>query len=831
MSSFLTDLRFAARSLVRNPGFAAVAILTLGLGIGANTAIFSVVEAVLLRPLAYEEPERIVRIYTEFPTMSLLRFWTSPPEYRELQRDARSYESVGAWVEAGTNLGGDDGPLRVTSVYATRELFDVLGIAPALGRTFTAEEDVADGPLVVLLSDGLWRRAYGARPDVVGSSILADGIEATVAGVMPPGFEFPPGAATPAEAWLPLQLPPEPQNRASHYLHLIGRLAPGVTIDQAREETKRLMAAWSGQPVDGQVGSEADAPPPPGHVLGDNHPLLIHPWHDEIVRAVRPAVWTLMIAVGFVLLIACVNVGNLLLARAEVRQREIAMRAALGAGTRRLLAQFLAEGLLLAAAGGAVGVLLATWGLAALLAADPSGIPRAAEIALDGRVLLFTAGVSLLSAVLFAIAPLTHVRGLRLATRLREGGARVAGSLSGQRLRKALVVGQVALTVILLTGTGLMVRAFAKLQGVEPGFARGGLVTGQIELSGPSYAAPEARQAFWQAAQERLRGVPGVSAVTVSDSLYPERPLNANDTGFEGYEPAGDDAPAENVDFYHNVGSGFLDTMGMTLVEGREFEPADRVQGAMPVVLVNQALARRFFPGKSALGERVRVGDDEELPWMTVVGVVGDVHNSGMDQPPRPELFFDLDQAVGYGYAPALLHLYVRSSGDPAAIVPSVRAALREIDPQVPLFRVRTMNEVVAASMTRPRFLALLLSAFSAMAMVLAAVGIYGVIAYQVARRRQEIGVRVALGADRGSIMRLVMGAGLRLVGIGILLGLAGAFVLTRTMQGLLYGVDPFDVPAFLGAAALILAVAALACWLPANAATRVDPMTALRAD
>ncbi|HXV78076.1 MAG TPA: ABC transporter permease [Candidatus Polarisedimenticolaceae bacterium] len=826
MTSFLFDLRFAARSLARNPGFAGIAILTLGLGIGANTAIFSVVEAVLLRPLSYADPERIVRVYTEFPTMSLPRFWVSPPEYRELQRDARSFEALGAWAEAGTNLGGDDGPLRVFSVYATHELFDVLGVPPALGRVFGPEEDVRDGPLAVILSDGLWRRAYGARSDIVGAEVLADGIPATVAGVMPPGFEFPPGSATPAEAWLPLQLPPEPENRSNHSLHVIGRLAPNVTIEQARDEADRLIDAW--------VGGAGDAPqlynPSHGHRLNENHPLLLHRYHDEVVRAVRPAVLMLMGAVGFVLLIACVNVGNLLLARAEVRQREIAMRAALGAGTARLLAQFLAEGVLLAAAGGGVGILLANWGLAGLLAADPSGLPRAAEVTIDGRVLLFTLGVSLLAAVLFALAPLTHVRGMRLASRLHEGGHRVAGTLSGQRLRRALVVAQVALTVVLVTGTGLMVRAFWKLQDVDPGFRPSGVLTAQVELVGPAFETAEARHAFWVSLQERLAGVPGVARVTIASGLYPERPLNANDTDFEGYDPTSDEDPHENVDFYQNVGRDFFDTAGIAIVEGRDFEEADRAPGAAPVVIANQALARRFFPGATALGQRVRVGGGEN-PWMTIVGIAADVRNYGMDTPARAELYFDLGQALQYGFQPSLLNLLVRTDGDPRPLAPSIRAAVREIDPQVPLFRVRTMDEVVAAAMSRPRFLALLLTVFSALAIALAAVGIYGVVSYQVAQRRQEIGVRVALGADRPVILRMVMVAGLRLVVLGIVLGVGGAIALTRVMQGLLYGVSPLDAPSFLGATVLLLAVAAAACWLPALAATRVDPMVALRTE
>ena len=818
MGSLWFDLRFAVRSLTRSPGFAAIAILTLGCGIGANTAIFSVVEAVLLRPLPYAEPERLVRLYTEFPTMSLQRFWMSAPEFREIQRDARAFSALGAWVEAGTNLGGDDGPLRVNTVYATHELFDVLGVTPALGRAFGVESDVEGGPLTVVLSDGLWRRAFGGRPEVVGTTIRADGLTATVTGVMPPGFEFPPGSAAPAEAWLPVQLSPN-RGRANHFLYVLGRLAPGTTVEQARDEVGRLMPGWKTA-----LGE--------GHTLeATNHPVLVEPFHDDVVRAVRPAVLMLMGAVGFVLLIACVNVSNLLLARAEVRQREIAMRAALGAGRARLLVQFLAEGLVLAACGGAAGILFANWGLAGLLAADPSGIPRANTIGLDGRVLWFTLGVSLAAAVVFALAPLVHVRGTSLAPRLQEGGARIAGGLAGRRLREALVVVQVALAIVLVTGTGLMLRAFFKLQRVDPGFRSEGLLTAQIELSGPEFDAPEARGAFWAKLQERAAALPGVTGATVLGGLYPDRRLNANDTDFESYEPSGDDQPAENVDYYQTVGRDFFETIGMGIVEGRGFEPQDRAPGAAPVVVVNDALARRFFSGQQAIGQRVRIGGSDSLPWFSVVGVVADAKNGGIAEPARPEMFFDLDQAVANGFTPSFLNLLVRTPGDSLAIAPSLRAAMREIDPQIPLFRVRTMNDVIQATMARPRFLARLLTILSGMALLLAAVGIYGVIAYHVAQRRREIGVRVALGADRGAIVRLVLAAGSRLVLAGIVVGVGSALALTRVMQGLLYEISPLDGPSFLAAIVVLMAVAAAACWFPARAATRVDPMTALRTE
>ncbi len=816
------DLRHARRALVRAPGFTAVAVLTLALGIGANTAIYSVVHGVVREPLPYPAPQDLVRVYTEFrqpPNVLLDRFWTSPPEFRDLQRGLRGVVRLGAWTVGGTNLSAGDATLRVDTASVSHELWDVLGVAPALGRTFTAEVDVEGGPPAIVLSDGLWRRLFGGRADAVGRTITAGGVSAVVVGVMPRGFAFPPEEAHPPEAWLPLQLPPNPENRGSHFLHVLGRLAPGVPLRQAQTAIDRFVRTQDTGP---------DTESTPHHFTAAQHFVTARPYHDEVVRGVRPALYTLLAAVGVVLLIACVNVGNLLLARAEVRRHEIALRAALGAPSRRLLEQFVAEGLVLAAAGAALGLPLAWAGLRAILALRPEGLPRADGIGIDLPVLAFTVAISVVAAVVFALAPLGYARGLRLADALRQGGTRVAGSAAGRRARQGLVVAEIALTVVLVIGAGLAIRSFAKLSDVDPGFRPGGLLTLQIDLPGPSYAKPAAVRAFWERFLERARALPGVDGATVVYGLPPVRPPETADLDIEGYDPRPGDPP--NVtDFLQVAGPGYTEVMGIGLLSGRSFEEADRVPGAPQVVLVNRAFARRFWPGQDPLGKRVKFFGEA---WATVVGVVRDVPNAGLDQPARPEVTYEAYQALEAGILQqGPLDVVVRAQGDPRAVARPLRALVRDLDPLVPVFRVRTMDAVLASSIARPRFVATLLSLFSGIALAMAAVGIYGVVSFQVAQRRRELGVRMALGAPRANVFRLVLGTGLRLALVGVGAGIAGALALTRVVSGLVYGISPLDPPTYAGVAVLLVAVTLLASYVPAAAATRVDPLVALRAE
>ncbi len=815
METLWQDLRYGLRMLLKQPGFTVVAALTLALGIGANTAIFSVVNAVLLRPLPYREPGQLVRVYSEFPTMELKKFWLSAPEFLDIQNEAKSWEAIGAWSMGGANVGTSGEPIRATATVVTRGLIEALGVQPAMGRNFSAEEDRAGGAQVALISDGLWRRAFGADPDIISKDIQIDSQPYTVIGVMPADYDFPPGSNDPAEVWVPFQLDPaNPGGRASHFLSVIGRLKPDVSLQQARAEMDSLISGWKEE----NRAQHLLSPP--------NHPVLMSPLHEEVVGSSRAAVWMLMGAVAFVLLIACVNVASLLLARAEVRHREFAVRLALGAGRRRLLTQFLTEGFLLVFIGAGLGTLLAVWGLNAILAASPDSVPRAAEIGVDWTVLAFTLGISVISVFLFALAPMAQLRERNLAEWLRGAGQRNIGGVSGQKLRKALVIVEIALAVVLVIGSGLMIRAFWKLQQVNLGFNPRGVLTFRLELPSEKYQPPD-RLRFAKTLQERLAGLPGVKSAALVNGLPPMRPINANDTGIEGYQPT-PDGPAQNVDYWNTVGNDYFNTMGIRTIEGRTFEPSDSNENANRVVVVNQALARRFWQG-SPIGRRVNPGDSEPPTWFTIVGVVEDTKNTGVDRPAGPELYFQLDQAAASFGRGSRMNFVVRTDGNPSSLASTVRGVVGELDQSVPIYGMQPMSDLVATALVRPRFLSLLLAAFSSIALLLAAVGTYGMMSYSVAQRTQEIGIRMALGAQKRDVLRLVLGQGLVLLSAGTAIGLAGAFALTRFIASLLYEVTPTDLVTYVAVVGLLGAVALLASYIPARRAAKVDPLVALR--
>jgi len=802
--------------LLHKPGFAAVAVITLALGIGANTAIFSVVNAVLLRPLPYREPGKLVRIYTEFPTMNLKKFWMSAPEFLDIQNEADSWESIGAWTTTGRNVAtSTDEPVRVTAAIITRGVIDALGVQPAVGRNFTPEEDRNGGPPTALISDGLWRRAFGKQADIVGKQIQINSQPTNVAGVMPPGFVFPPGSNDPAEVWLPLQLDPaNPGNRGGHNFYVIGRLKRDVNVEQARSEIDSLMAGWKSQ-------NRAMHLPDP-----ERHPILMVPLHEDVVGAARPAVLMLLGAVAFVLLIACVNVANLLLARAEARRREFSIRLALGAGRNRLLRQFLAEGMILVVLGAVAGIVLAKVGLRLVLAAAPDSIPRTAEIGIDPTVLAFTLGVSILSIIVFAMAPLLQMRDRDLATTLRGSGQRTSGGGGSHRLRKTLVVAEIALAVIPVIGSGLMIRAFWKLRQVDVGFEPRGVTAFNLQLPASRYQTPD-RLRFANQIEERLAALPGVKSASFVTGLPPLRPINANDTDIEDYQGT-PDGPAENVDYWNTVNEGYFRTMGIRTLEGRVFEASDRNDSAQKVMVINQAMARRFWQG-SPIGRRVNPGFSTPPVWFTVVGVVEDTKNLGVDKPAGTELYFLLPQTASTGIS-TRMSFVVRTEGTSAgAIASSIRSTVSDLDPSVPVFQLQTMSDVVADSLVRPRFLSLLLGAFSAIALSLAAIGIYGVMAYSVTQRTQEIGVRVALGATTRNVLAMVVGEGLKMTVVGLAVGLTGAFALTRLMTSLLFEVSATDPVTFAMVGFVLTAVGLLACFVPARRAAKVDPMVALR--
>jgi len=815
----MNDLKFAYRQLLKNPGFTAVAVLTLALGIGANTAIFSVVNAVLLRPLPYAKPERLVRIYSEFPTFpngGLRRFPVSAPEYLDLRRETKSWESLDVWLNSGANIAGKGEPTRVTSSLVTGGLLNALGVAPVYGRLITRADDDPGAPLVANISYGLWQRAFGGDRGVVGQEILLNGRKCTVIGIMAKGFCFPPGEIDPPDVWTPLQInPADPGGRASHSFWLLGRLKPEVTPAQAQAEFDSLVKRSA------ETGSAG------GHNFHpEAHTIVSYELQDEVMRGVKPALRMLLGAVCFVLLIACVNVANLLLARAEGRQREIAIRGALGASLRRLIVQFVTEGILLSSFGALIGLLLAYNCLALVKAAGDASIPRASEIGFDAPVFLFAIAICIVTGVVFGLTPLMHVIKHRVYDALKSAAASTTSTTSTQRFRHGLVVSELALALMLLIGTGLMVRAFWKLQEVNAGFDPKHVMTAFIALPEETYRDPQATIGFWTRLEERLKMLPGTKSAAILSGLPPAHGTVYWDTEIEGFVAA-PGGSLQNIDFYQFISKDYFKTFGIRLVEGRLVEDRDG-PGTLNVAIVNQTMARTFWGNQSPIGRRVRPHFRD--PWCTVIGVVTDVKNAGLEKPTGTELFLPLnqvkDQALGMERT---LFIGVRSEGNPSAAMNAVRRVVNELDPTLPLANVRSMEDVMSAAQSRPRFLTLLLTLFSSVALILAAVGIYGVISYSVAQRTREFGVRIALGAQPADLLGIVLRRGMLLAGIGVLTGLAGAFWLTRFLSSLLFGVTPTDPVTFGTIPLLLVGVALLASYIPARRATKVDPMVALR--
>jgi putative ABC transport system permease protein len=803
------DLHFALRMLRKSPGFTAVALATLALGIGANSAIFSVVNGVLIQPLPYRQPNQLVYLYSQFPGLGFDEFWISPPEFRELQERAHSFSAIGAWRTGRVNVAGTESSVRVTSAIVSAEFFTALGVQPLVGRAFTTEEDRPNGPAVAVISHGLWQRAFGADPQLVGNRVQIDGAPTTITGVMPEGFDI---EDAHVDVWTPVQIGPHPTNRGSHYLHLVARLAPGVTIDRARTELQTLVAGWR-------------AAIPEGHVpTPDRHPLRMRSLQEQMTGGVRTALFLLLAAVGLVLLIAVANVGNLLLAKSEGRRREVAVRVAIGAGRGRLVRQFLTESLVLATIGGALGLLLGYAGLRVLLASSPDSIPRLAEIKLDGSVVLFTLAVSLLAGLLFGLAPLLHLSARSMAASLKEGGQRTTAGLARQRLRRALVVAEMALAVVLVIGAGLLLRSLGALSRVDVGFDPNGLLTFQLYLPPARYPDATAAGGFYASLLQRLEALPGVQSAAAMSGLPPLRNVNANDTQFEGMEMT-PDRPF-NVDYYQTVQGDYFATMDIPIVEGRGFQLGDDASGT-PVVLVNETLAKRYYGDQSALGRRVRPSGAPF--WLTIVGVVKDVKQGGLAEATGTELYFNNPQVSAAGVAQRTMNVVVRTSRPPLSLTGEVRAAVRELDASLPLAQMQSMEQNVAQTIRRPRFLTLLLGVFAALALALAAVGTYGVLSYAVAERSHEIGIRMAMGAQTGDVLSMVLKSGLALAGSGLVLGVVGAVGATRLMRSLLFGVSPVDVTTFLVAPVVLAVVGVAACVIPAQRATRVHPVVVLR--
>jgi len=810
------DLRYALRMFVRTPVFTGLTVLALALGIGANSAIFSVVNAVLLKPLPYAQPERLVMVWNDNTREGIPQYPMSPANYLDVKAASRTLDRMEMMYSflITPTIRTDAGTEQLSASGTTPGMFELLGRRAALGRTLQP----SDRAEVIVLSDGYWRRRFGADPDIVGRQLSVDGQSLTVIGVMPPDFHFPlksmlgPSGFSPSvepDAWVSLDVtdPRFVQNgvpvRVPHYLSVVGRLAPGATVEQARQELVTITARLAEQYPDINRGLSAN-------VLS---------LHDQAVGRVRPALVLLLAGVGFVLLMACVNVANLLLARSVARQKEIAVRTALGAGRSRLLAQMLAESLLLAAAGGLLGLIFVWGGVRLLVRIAPPEIPRLNEIHPDFTILLFTGLVSLAAGVLVGVAPALAAGRGDVQGALKDTSRGIAGGVLRQRLRAALVVGEVALAVVLTVGAGLLLHSFVTLLSVDPGLRPDHLLTMQIQVP-RRLGAADARNAFYAELFHRLDALPGVVASGGTTRL----PLGSTNVStrvlLDGRAMTAAEMP--EVEMRRAV-HRYFEAMGMPILRGRGFTAEDGPK-TQPVAVVNQTMARRLWPNEDAVGKRFKMGTNPQTPWTTVIGVVGDLRHAGLDVEPAAEFYIWYEQGP-----PVAPFIVVRTSGDPAAMAETVRGELKALEKDMAVYDMRTMNEVRAASVAERRFILILAAAFGLLALTLAAVGVYGVMALVVSERTQEMGIRLALGAEPSGVLGLVVREGLTLAGAGIVLGFLAALAVTPLMSNQLYGIGPTDPATLTVVPVLLLLVALLACAVPARRAMRVDPVTALR--
>jgi len=801
METLFQDLRYALRNLAKTPAFTAVALITLALGIGANTAIFSVVNVVLLRALPYADPDRLVVLLHKG------RNPASHGNFMDWKRDNHVFENMAAAEGWSANLTGVDKPQKLPGMRVTPEMFPTLGVAPLLGRNFIVEEAQRGKDRVVILSYPLWQQQFGGDRDVVGQSMQLNGEAYTIIGVMPLGFRFAPFWDTKSQIWTPLTM--DESNRGGFSLRIFARLKSGVSLEQARAEMATISARLETQ------------------YPGTNRDVTVTSLKEKVVGDLRAALLVLLGAVGFVLLIACANVAHMLLARASARQREIAVRTALGASRARIVRQFLAENGVLALIGGVFGILIAVWGLRVVLASAPAELLKFGTVGLDRNVLLFALAVSVITGMAFGIAPALQSSALNLIDSLKEGG-RTAGSIRrSSRTRSLLVGSEFALALVLLVGAGLMIRTFAALQAIDPGFNPHHLLTMVVSTAGAK-EANAGRTAFFQSSLERTSALPGVTAASAINHL----PLGGDIWGLpfwiEGQAtPKKGDEPAAA---YRVVLPGYFRTMNIQVLRGRDFTTNDN-QSAPGVVIVNEFLAKRYWPGEEAIGKRL--SSDNGKTWQTVIGIVPNVVRSEWASSAEEEFYFPYLQSADYLNSPsphlAYLTFVVRTSGDAGAQTSAIERAIHSLDRNVTISEIETMDEVVADANSETRFYLSLLAAFAGVALVLAAVGIYGVMTHAVSRRTKEMAVRMALGAQRSEVMRLVVGESMLLAVAGGAVGLVGALTLTPLMKTLLYGVRASDPVTFAAVAAILGAVAALASYIPARRATKVDPMVALR--
>ena len=810
MSTLIQDLRFGVRMLIKYRSVTLVAVITLALGIGANTTMFTVVNATLLRPLPFPEPDQLVQLDETAPKRDLVTMQLSLPDFIDWRDQSRSFEAMGLYEETSFTLSSaqstDVRAERTDGANVTASLFPTLGINPIRGRHFLAEEDGPKAASVVMIGYGPWLRRFGGDPNIVGQTVKIDGANATVVGIMPPDFKFP----LTAEVWRPITRANVEEERGHHFAYGIGRLRRGATIEQARAELQTIAGRiWQAHPR-----SNADVE------------AVVKPFREAIVGDMNEVLWLLLAVVGFVLLIACANVANLMLARGAARSREMGIRTALGAGRFRLARQLFAESLLLSFAGGALGILVAMWSADWLMAAIPEALPTWIKFTLDWRVLGFTFSATLLTAILFGLLPAWQSSRADLNSVLKEGGRGGAGASGRLRLRSLLVVSELALALLLLIGAGLLMKSLVRLRQVNPGFKAESVLTAKIALPEAQYRDAAQRTRFYQQVRERLASSPGIEAIGLTSSL----PLSNEYTG-NGFTVEGHPQPLKSVNSeaipilnYSLVSPGYFRTMGMILIKGRDLNDDD-VGGKTTAIVIDETLARQYFQDEDALGKRIKFGGpSSDAPWRTIVGVVNAVRHWGLKEEIRPTAYLP-----NLGDSRGAMVIVARSQGNPVNLSATLRNEVAALDKDLPLYGVRPMTAVVALAMWEEKYYSVLFTLFAILALTLAAVGIFGVMSYTVTQRTHEIGVRMALGAQQGDVLRLIIRQGMSLVAIGLAIGLVAAFALTRVMESMLFAVKATDPTTFVVISLLLTAVALVACYIPARRATKVDPLVALR--